>query len=85
MRKTAPGASGPRSFYLGYVGISWIRAAARFERTFWSGLREGAATGVAFEHALLAGFDPSDLSPEWWGSYDLYPLAPSARGVANHG
>ena len=57
MRKTAPGASGPRSFYLGYVGISWIRAAARFERTFWSGLREGAATGVAFEHALLAGFE----------------------------
>ncbi len=84
MRKTAPGVSGPRSFYLGYVGISWVRAAARFERAFWREVRDGSSTGGAFERALLAGFDPNDLLPEWWGSYDLYPLAPSARGVASH-
>lgn len=85
MRKAAPGASGPRSFYLGYVGISWIRAAARFERAFWRELRGGSSAGGAFERALLTGFDPNDLVPQWWGSYDLYPLAPSARGVSSHG
>ena len=85
MRKAASGASGPRSFYLGYVGISWVRAAARFERAFWRELRDGSSAGDAFERALLAGFDPNDLAPEWWGSYDLYPIAPTLRGVAAHG
>jgi hypothetical protein len=85
MRKTAPGATGPRSFYLGYVGIAWVRAAARFERVFWREIGDGSSVGAAFEQALLAGFDPSDLVPEWWGSYDLYPSAPGARGMALHG
>lgn len=85
MRKTAPGETGARSFYLGYAGIAWVRAAARFERAFWREIGSGASAGAAFEEALLAGFDPSDLSPEWWGSYDLYPSAPGARGMVFHG
>ena len=81
MKKAASGTSGPRSFYLGYEGIAWVRAAARFERAFWREIRDGSSAGLAFERALLAGFDAADLAPQWWGAYDLYPLAPNARGV----
>ena len=78
MKKTAPGSIGPRSFYLGYVGVAWVRGIVRFERHFWRALRRGLPTGAAFDQALLSGYAPADLAPEWWGNYNLTPTSPAA-------
>ena len=77
MKRVAPGTPGPRSFYLGYAGIAWVRGIVRFEERFWRGLRRGLSAGAAFDQGLLSGFAPDDLSPEWWGNYNLIPTAPS--------
>ena len=78
MKRTSPGATGPRSFYLSYAGVAWVRGIVRFEQRFWRGVRRGLSAGAAFDQGLLSGFSPSDLSPEWWGNYNLIPTAPSA-------
>ena len=78
MRKVNPGELGPRSFYLGYAGVAWVRGILRFEQHFWRALRRGLPAGAAFDHALLSGFSPADLTPEWWGSYNLIPTSPSS-------
>lgn len=78
MKKTAPGSIGPRSFYLGYAGVAWVRGIVRFERHFWRALRRGLPTGAAFDQALLSGYAPADLAPEWWGNYNLTPTSPAA-------
>jgi hypothetical protein len=78
MKKVAPGKSGPRSFYLGYAGIAWVRGIVRFEQRFWRALRSGLPAGVAFDRGLLSGFSPADLTPEWWGNYNLIPTPPSS-------
>ena len=77
MKKVNPGALGPRSFYLGYAGIAWVRGIVRFEKRFWRALRRGLPTGAAFDRGLLSGFSPADLTPEWWGNYNLIPTSPS--------
>jgi hypothetical protein len=86
MKKAGPGALGPRSFYVGYSGIAWVRAIVRFESAFWRALRRGATSGAAFDAALLSGYNAADLLPEWWGSYGLVPTPPATptevlRGV----
>lgn len=78
MKKVNPGALGPRSFYLGYAGVAWVRGIVRFEQHFWRALRRGLSAGAAFDHGLLSGFSPTDLTPEWWGNYNLIPTAPSS-------
>jgi hypothetical protein len=77
MKKVSPGALGPRSFYLGYAGVAWVRGIVRFEQHFWRALRRGLSTGAAFDRGLLSGFSPADLTPEWWGNYNLIPTAPT--------
>ena len=77
MKKVSPGTLGPRSFYLGYAGIAWVRGIVRFEQHFWRALRRGLSAGAAFDRGLLSGFSPTDLTPEWWGNYNLIPTAPS--------
>ena len=76
MKKVSPGKPGPRSFYLGYAGIAWVRGIVRFEQHFWRALRRGLPAGAAFDRALLSGFSPADLTPEWWGNYNLIPTPP---------
>ena len=76
MKKVSPGNPGPRSFYLGYAGIAWVRGIVRFEQHFWRALRRGLPAGAAFDRALLSGFSPADLTPEWWGNYNLIPTPP---------
>ena len=76
MKKVSPGKHGPRSFYLGYAGIAWVRGIVRFEQHFWRALRRGLPAGAAFDRALLSGFSPADLTPEWWGNYNLIPTPP---------
>ena len=78
MKKVAPGKLGPRSFYLGYAGIAWVRGIVRFEQHFWRALRRGLPAGAAFDRGLLSGFSPADLTPEWWGNYNLIPTSPSS-------
>ena len=78
MKKVNPGALGPRSFYLGYAGIAWVRGIVRFEQRFWRALRRGLPAGAAFDRGLLSGFSPADLTPEWWGNYNLIPTSPSS-------
>ena len=78
MKKVSPGALGPRSFYLGYAGVAWVRGIVRFEQHFWRALRRGLSAGAAFDHGLLSGFSPADLTPEWWGNYNLIPTSPSS-------
>ena len=85
-QKRGPGVVGPRSFYVGYSGIAWVRAIVRFESAFWRALRRGATSGAAFDAALLSGYNAADLLPEWWGSYSLVPTPPATptevlRGV----
>ena len=75
-KKVSPGKHGPRSFYLGYAGIAWVRGIVRFEQHFWRALRRGLPAGAAFDRALLSGFSPADLTPEWWGNYNLIPTPP---------
>jgi hypothetical protein len=77
MQKSGPGAVGPRSFYVSYSGIAWVRAIVRFESAFWRALRRGATSGAAFDAALLSGYVTADLLPEWWGSYSLLPTPPA--------
>jgi len=77
MQKSGPGAVGPRSFYVSYSGIAWVRAIVRFESAFWRALRRGATSGAAFDAALLSGYSAADLLPEWWGSYSLLPTPPA--------
>jgi len=76
-QKSAPAAVGPRSFYVGYSGVAWVRAIVRFESSFWRALRRGATAGAAFDAALLSGYAAVDLLPDWWGSYDLVPTPPA--------
>ena len=76
MKKVSPGKPGPRSFYLGYAGIAWVRGIVRFEQHFWRALRRGLPAGAAFDRALLSGFSPADLTPGWWGNYNLIPTPP---------
>jgi hypothetical protein len=78
MKKVSPGSLGPRSFYLGYAGVAWVRGILRFEQHFWRALRRGLPAGAAFDHGLLSGFSPADLTPEWWGNYNLIPTSPSS-------
>jgi hypothetical protein len=78
MKKVNPGALGPRSFYLGYAGIAWVRGIVRFEQRFWRALRRGLSAGAAFDRGLLNGFSSADLTPEWWGDYNLIPTSPSS-------
>jgi len=78
MKKVSPGSLGPRSFYLGYAGIAWVRGIVRFEQHFWRALRSGLPAGAAFDRGLLSGFSPADLTPEWWGNYNLIPTPPSS-------
>lgn len=78
MRKVNPGALGPRSFYLAYAGIAWVRGIVRFEQRFWRALGRGLPAGAAFDRGLLSGFSPADLTPEWWGNYNLIPTSPSS-------
>jgi len=78
MKKVNPGALGPRSFYLGYAGIAWVRGIVRFEQRFWRALRRGLSAGAAFDRGLLSGFSSADLTPEWWGNYNLIPTSPSS-------
>lgn len=78
MKKVNPGALGPRSFYLGYADIAWVRGIVRFEQRFWRALRRGLPAGAAFDRGLLSGFSPADLTPEWWGNYNLIPTSPSS-------
>lgn len=58
MKKVNPGALGPRSFYLGYADIAWVRGIVRFEQRFWRALRRGLPAGAAFDRGLLSGFSP---------------------------
>jgi len=81
MKKVNPGALGPRSFYLGYAGVAWVRGIVRFEQRFWRALRSGLPAGAAFDRGLLSGFSPADLTPEWWGNYNLIPAAPSSSPI----
>ncbi len=78
MKKSGPGVAGPRSFYLAYSGVAWVRGIVRFESAFWRALRRGATSGAAFDAALLSGYARADLFPEWWGSYSLIPTPPFA-------
>ena len=78
MKKVAPGKLGPRSFYLGYAGVAWVRGILRFEQHFWRAVRSGLPAGAAFDRGLLSGFSPADLTPEWWGNYNLIPTSPSS-------
>jgi hypothetical protein len=79
MNKSGPGAAGPRSFYVSYSGVAWVRAIVRFETAFWRALRRGATSGAAFDAALLSGYSAADLLPEWWGSYSLRPTPPASQ------
>jgi hypothetical protein len=79
MQKSGPGAVGPRSFYVSYSGVAWVRAIVRFEGAFWRALRRGATSGAAFDAALLSGYVTADLLPEWWGSYSLLPTPPATE------
>ena len=81
MKKENPGALGPRSFYLGYAGIAWVRGIVRFEQRFWRALRRGLPAGAGFDRGLLSGFSSADLTPEWWGNYNLIPAAPSSSPI----
>jgi hypothetical protein len=80
-QRVGPGATGPRSFYLGYSGLAWVRGITRFEQRFWRALRRGLSAGAAFDQALLSGFSPTDLTPEWWGNYNLIPTPPSSSPI----
>jgi hypothetical protein len=77
LQRVGPGAAGPRSFYLSYSGLAWVRGITRFEQRFWRALRRGLSAGAAFDQGLLSGFSPAELTPEWWGNYNLIPTAPS--------
>jgi hypothetical protein len=79
MQKSGPGVAGPRSFYVSYSGVAWVRAIVRFETAFWRALRRGATSGAAFDAALLSGYSAADLLPEWWGSYSLRPTPPASQ------
>jgi len=79
IQKSGPGTAGPRSFYVSYSGIAWVRAIVRFETAFWRALRRGATSGAAFDAALLSGYLAADLQPEWWGSYSLIPTPPASE------
>jgi hypothetical protein len=72
------GETGPRSFYIGYVDIAWQGGILVFERAFWRALRGGASSGAAYDRALLSGFSPAMLTPNWWGSYDALATPPRA-------
>ena len=80
-RKSGPGQRGVDSFYLGYEGIAWQSGMVPFERRFWAELVTGTSTGGAFDRALLANFAPSEIDPEWWGSYDHFATAPGSAGA----
>ena len=77
-RKVGPGEAGPRSFYIGYVDIAWQGGILVFERAFWRAVRSGLSLGAAYDRALLSGFSPAMLTPNWWGSYDALATPPSA-------
>ena len=81
-RKDGPGQRGVDAFYLSYSGIAWQSGMVPFEQSFWAALLTGTTTGEAFDRALLAGFAPDEIVPEWWGSYTHFATAPGSAGGA---